>query len=518
MLMTIGRRSGQRPSAREREEPVTRNLKLARSAGVLLHPTSLPGPYGIGDLGPTAFEWIEVLAGAGQKWWQILPLGPTGYGDSPYQSFSAFAGNINLLSPEVLVQDGLLHDSDLPTPNFPAEHIDYGPVIEFKKGLLGRAWENFQGGAAPTLRSAFDAFCNRQSSWLDDFSLFMALKEAHKGASWHSWAPDLVLRKPAALEKARRSLAGAVNRQKFGQFLFARQWGDVKQHAQQHGLKLIGDVPIFVSVDSSDVWANPDLFILDEQRNPTVVAGVPPDYFSPTGQLWGNPHYDWPRMKQTGYAWWIARLKATLNQVDLVRLDHFRGFEAYWEIPAENTTAENGQWVPGPGADLLGALRSALDGLPLIAEDLGVITAEVEALRDQFELPGMRILQFAFSGPDNRFLPHHYEPNTVVYTGTHDNDTTVGWYSELPANERRFLDRYLPGAGKDIAWELLRLAWGSVANLALAPLQDLLSLPSETRMNFPGRPAGNWCWRFHTGQVSRDLLDRLAELTATYSR
>jgi 4-alpha-glucanotransferase len=485
---------------------------------VLLHPTSLPGPYGIGDLGPVALEWIDVLATAGQTWWQILPLGPTGFGDSPYQSFSAFAGNPLLLSPEVMARDGLLRASDVPSPRFPADHVDYGPVIGYKQALLTRAWENYQAGAAFSLRSAFETFCARQTAWLDDYALFMALKEAHDGNSWHSWSPDLVLRKPGALEKARRTLAASIGRQKFGQFLFARQWAEVKRHAHDRGIKLIGDAPIFVSIDSSDVWANPDLFLLDEECKPTVVAGVPPDYFSQTGQLWGNPHYDWARMKKTGYAWWIARMKATLAQVDLVRLDHFRGFEAAWEIPAENTTAEIGQWVPGPGADLLGALHNALGSLPLIAEDLGVITPPVEALREQFHLPGMRILQFAFSGSDNRFLPHHYVRNTVVYTGTHDNDTTVGWYAEAPDDEKRFLRRYLPAAGDDIAWDLIRVAWGSVADRALAPLQDLLSLPTSARMNYPGRPAGNWVWRFTTGQVTPALIDRLGDLTALYSR
>jgi len=497
---------------------VTTTTKSARSAGVLLHPTSLPGPYGIGDLGPVAFEWIDVLASAGQTWWQILPLGPTGYGDSPYQCFSAFAGNPNLISPEVLARDGLIKAADLPTTHFPADHVDYGPVIQFKQTLLTRAWENFQASGARPLRSAFDAFCSRQASWLDDYSLFMALKEAHEGAGWHAWPADLVLRKPAALEKARRNLTGSIGRQKFGQFLFTRQWTDLKRHAHERGIKLIGDVPIFVSIDSADVWANPDLFQLDEERKPTVVAGVPPDYFSATGQLWGNPHYNWAEMKKSGYAWWIARMKATLAQVDLVRLDHFRGFEASWEIPAENTTAEIGRWVPGPGADLLHALRNGLDGLPLIAEDLGVITPQVEALRDEFHLPGMRILQFAFSGPDNRFLPHHYDRNTVVYTGTHDNDTTVGWYAESSDHERWFLHRYLPSVGKDIAWELLQVAWASVANYAIVPLQDLLSLPTQARMNFPGRPAGNWGWRFTTGQVTPAMIGRLGDLTGLYSR
>jgi 4-alpha-glucanotransferase len=489
-----------------------------RSAGVLLHPTSLPGPYGIGDLGPIAFEWVDVLAAAGQSWWQILPLGPTGFGDSPYQCFSAFAGNPNLLSPELLAKDGLLRAVDMPLTRFPADHVDFGPVIKFKQGMLTRAWENYQAGAGRPLRAAFEEFCFKEAGWLDDYSLFMALKDFHQGANWQAWSEELVLRRPPALERARRLLAGGVGRHKLGQFLFARQWASVKEYVHQKGLRLIGDAPIFVSADSADVWANPDLFQLDEKREPTVVAGVPPDYFSPTGQLWGNPHYNWGRMKETGFAWWIARLRKTLEQIDLVRLDHFRGFEASWEVPAGQLTAEFGQWVQAPGAELFTAVKKALGGLPIIAEDLGLITPEVDALRLRFDLPGMRILQFAFSGPDNRFLPHHYDRNTVVYTGTHDNDTTVGWYNALNEGERHFLNRYLPGGGREIAWELLRVAWGSVADYALVPLQDLLSLGTEARMNYPGKAEKNWAWRFTTGQVHQGIVERLADLTSLYSR
>jgi 4-alpha-glucanotransferase len=459
-----------------------------------------------------------VLAAAGQSWWQILPLGPTGYADSPYQCFSAFAGNPYLISPELLHRDGLLRTLDQVTPRFPGDRVDYGPVIKFKQGMLTRAWENYQAGTAPALRGPFEEFCARESFWLDDYALFMALKDFHQGASWHGWSEELILRKPTALDRARRLLAGGVGRHKLGQFLFFRQWDAVKQHAHAKGVRIIGDAPIFVSIDSADVWANPELFKLDDQRQPTVVAGVPPDYFSATGQLWGNPHYDWEVMKQTGYTWWIARFRATLRQVDLVRLDHFRGFEAAWEIPAGNPTAVVGEWVPGPGADLLGAVKNDLGGLPLIAEDLGVITPAVDALRTTFGLPGMRILQFAFSGPDNRFLPHHYERNTVVYTGTHDNDTTAGWYSTLPEHERHFLSRYYPGIGGDIVWDLIRVAWSSVAAYAIVPLQDLLCLGTEARMNYPGRPADNWRWRFTTGQVTPELVVRLGDLTALYSR
>ncbi len=488
----------------------------ARSSGVLLHPTSLPGPYGIGDLGPVALQWVDVLASAKQTWWQILPLGPTGYGDSPYQCFSAFAGNVFLLSPESLIRDGLL--SSIDPPSFPADRVDYGPVIDFKLGMLSRAWENFRGGAGREFLVAFEEFCYRESAWLDDYALFVALKDAHGGASWQTWETELLQRNPSALERARRTLADGVGRYKFGQFLFTRQWNAVKSYAHMRGIRLIGDVPIFVASDSADVWANSDLFALDASRRPTVIAGVPPDYFSPTGQLWGNPHYDWEAMRDTGYAWWVARFRKTLEQVDLVRLDHFRGFDAYWEVAADMPTAQVGRWVPGPGADLLLALKNALGGLPIIAEDLGLITPEVEKLRTDFGLPGMRILQFAFDKPDNRFLPHHYDPNTVVYTGTHDNDTTVGWYESIPAHERHFIERYLPGSGREIAWELIRLALSSVADYAIVPLQDILSLPTASRMNYPGKPANNWRWRFTSGQLHQGLVDRLADLTTLYSR
>jgi 4-alpha-glucanotransferase len=489
-----------------------------RSAGILLHPTSLPGSYGIGDLGPVAREWVDVLAAARQTWWQILPLGPTGYGDSPYQCFSAFAGNPYLVSPELLVRDGLLRNTDLAGHSFPANRVDYGAVIPFKLSLLARAWERFQTFPPVGMKQAFEKFNQDNALWLDDYALFRALKDVQEGKSWQDWTDELKLRKPATLDRARRHLANEISRHRFSQFLFFRQWLDLKAYANSKDIYLLGDAPIFVSIDSSDVWANPDLFKLDAQRRPKVVAGVPPDYFSPTGQLWGNPHYNWEAMRRTGYAWWIARLKATLAQVDVVRLDHFRGFESCWEVPADQSTAEHGRWVKVPGAELFNTIRTALGNLPLVAEDLGLITPEVDALRLQFELPGMRILHFALSGPDNRFLPHHYDHNTVVYPGTHDNDTTIGWYASLPHHERELLHRYCPGIGKDIGWDLARIAWASVADRAIVPLQDLLRLPTEARMNFPGRADNNWQWRFQTGQVNSELVDRLAGFMWLYSR
>ena len=490
-----------------------------RGSGVLLHPTSLPGPYGIGDLGPAAYAWVDTLVRAGQKWWQVLPLGPTGYGDSPYQCFSAFAGNPYLVSPETLVQDGLIAAADLAGLNFPEDRVDFGPVIQFKVRLLERAWERFKHGAAAQLKGPFEAFCGEAAEWLDDYALFMALKDAHGGGTWLEWELPMVRREDAALAKARSQLAGAMQQHKFRQFLFFRAWRALKTHANAQGVRLIGDVPIFVSSDSADVWAHPESFLLDERRQPVAVAGVPPDYFSKTGQLWGNPLYDWQALKETGYDWWVSRFRATLAQVDLVRLDHFRGFEAYWRIPAGMPTAEIGDWTPGPGADFLTNLKQVLGGLPIIAEDLGVITPGVEALRDDFHLPGMKILQFAFGGAtEGRFLPHTYEHNCVVYTGTHDNDTTRGWYLAATEAEQDFVRRYLGRDGADVAWDLIRLAWSSVADLAVVPMQDVLNLGSEARMNLPGQPHGNWTWRFRASAVTPALVARLADLTALYSR
>lgn len=493
---------------------------LQRSAGILLHPTSLPGPYGVGDLGPAAYRWIDQLARAGQTWWQLLPLGPTGAGDSPYQSFSAFAGNLFLLSPDALAADGLLSAGDLAEAALPFGPVDYGAVRRVKTGLLRRAWQTYQGGSAfPELRSAFDEFQEREAGWLDELGLFLALKEEQGDCSWLDWPDDLRLRRPAALDAAKVRLQGAIGRQRFGQFLFDRQWRALKKYAAQRRVQIIGDVPIFIAGDSADVWANPDLFQLDSQRRPRVVAGVPPDYFSPTGQLWGNPLYDWAALKATGYAWWVARLRAAFQQVDLVRLDHFRGFTAYWEIPAGSPTAETGRWIAGSGADLFEKFASVFGELPLIAEDLGVITPDVEALRQRFRLPGMRILLFTFgSFAEERFLPHEFTRPTVVYTGTHDNDTAVGWYNMLDEASRREFRRYFPPIEDNVAWDLIRAAWASVADVAVAPLQDLLALGTLARMNYPGRPEGNWRWRYAEGTLTEKALDRLAEWTEVYGR
>ncbi len=495
-------------------------MRLNRASGVLLHLTSLPGPYGIGDLGPAARRFADFLAAAGCSVWQVLPLGPTGFGDSPYATFSAFAGNPYLISPDDLLVEGLLTEADLAEiPSFPVEQVDYGTVIPYKLRLLDQAYRRFREGVRPDLETAFAEFRRAEAAWLDDFALFMALKEAHQGAPWTAWPAPLRRREPDALHEARQRFVEAIERQAFRQFLFFRQWYGLRDYAHARGVYFMGDVPIFVAHDSADVWAHPELFHLDPEGNPTVVAGVPPDYFSPTGQRWGNPLYRWEVHREQGYAWWLARLRQVNRMVDLIRLDHFRGFAGYWEVPAQEPTAINGRWRPGPGEDFFRAVFRELGEIPLIAEDLGEITPDVIALRDAFGLPGMKILVFAFdSGPDNPFLPHHYTPNFVVYTGTHDNDTVVGWWQRVDETERAFCRQYLHTDGHDIAWDLIRAAWASVAVLAIAPMQDLLRLDNRARMNYPGREGGNWAWRMPPNALSDELRQALQELNHLYSR
>ncbi|MBN9386797.1 MAG: 4-alpha-glucanotransferase [Chloroflexi bacterium] len=495
-------------------------MEFPRSSGILLHPTSLPGRFGMGDLGDNSFRFVDFLAAAGQQLWQILPLGPTGYGDSPYQCFSAFAGNPLLISLDKLVEQGFLPGEAVANlPTFPATHVDFGPVIQAKNALLNQAIAGFKERATPDQRRDFEGFSEANKAWLDDYALFMALKDSHGGATWSSWELDLVQRQPEALQKAREDLAGQIEGYKFLQWVFFNQWYWVKTYANSKGIKIIGDIPIFVAYDSADVWSNPELFFLDEKGQPTVVAGVPPDYFSATGQLWGNPLYRWDTLARNGYDWWIRRLRMILNQVDIVRLDHFRGFEDYWAVPATDSNAINGRWMKGPSAAFFETLQNVLGDLPIIAEDLGQISRRVMRLRDTFQLPGMKILHFAFgAGSSNPYLPHNFERNTIVYTGSHDNDTTVGWFSQLSEQEQAEIFKYIGFDSGDIAYDFIRLAFRSVANVAVVPLQDYLRLGTEARMNYPGRASGNWGWRFEENALTPELAGQIYEVTELYGR
>jgi 4-alpha-glucanotransferase len=493
-----------------------------RAGGLLLHVTSLPSRYGIGDLGPAAFAWIDRLCDRGQGWWQSLPLGPTGYANSPYQELSSFAGNWLLISPDGLIEDGILQASDCEGHSFQADSVDYEAVLAFKIYLLEKAWRNFNGGVRADLRSAYEEFCNLEAHWLDDYALFRALKAKHNGAYYLDWPAELVERQPAAMAQARKDLEREIQEVRFGQFLLSRQGGQLRQYARSKGLKIIGDLPFFVSPDSSDVWANPELFLLDEKHRPRFVAGVPPDYFSAQGQLWGNPTYNWDVLRSTGYRWCIDRLRALLAHVDVIRLDHFRGFAAAWHMPAGAPTAQSGKWVPGPGADFFEAVQRELGTLPFIAEDLGIITPDVTALRDRYQLPGTRVLQFAFDGnPGNPHLPRNFPHNTVSYTGTHDNNTSRGWFEALPEDQKKNFWNYLQrpaGENREAAPALMQLAWSSPAALAIAPLQDLLNLGAEARMNVPGRADGNWRWRCTETMLSDAPFAWLEDLTRTSSR
>ncbi len=501
-------------------------MRLPRATGILLHPTSLPGRFGIGDMGPQAHAFVKVLADAGQRWWQILPIGPTGFGNSPYQSYSSYAGNPLLISPELLVEDGWLETRELAAYPALSEHeVEFDAVTSAKEELHRRAFTRFQPD-----HLEFGAFVEENAHWLDDYALFMALKESHGGTAWYDWEPEIVRREPNALALQREALRDSVLYYQFVQYAFDRQWKAFRKTCEQHDVHLIGDLPIFVAQDSADVWARPDLFQLDENGRPTVVAGVPPDYFSEDGQLWGNPLYRWEAHAAEKFAWWIDRMKALTNRVDLVRLDHFRGFEAYWEVPAEAETAATGRWALGPGTAFLDALREGLDGLPIIAEDLGDITVEVEALRDRFALPGMRVIQFGFGGNSGSeiHLPHRYINHCVAYTGTHDNETMVGWFDTAHDEstqshaqvlaERAYARRYLGTQAAEPHWEMIRVVMASVADTTVFPLQDILGLNGKARMNVPGQAKGNWGWRFQASELDPRLLAKLADLTAVYSR
>ncbi len=495
-----------------------------RVSGIFLHITSLPSPYGIGDLGSAAFRFADFLTRTNQRLWQVLPLGPVGFGASPYSATSTFAGNPLLISPEPLVEYGLLTEEDLePLKELPDDHVDYERVETRKKAVLRKAFEQYQVDQSAVSEADLEQFLTSQASWLDDYALYAALKDAHDGAPWTAWEAPLVRRDPEALERAREEHAEAIRMHVFWQYLFHRQWRALQAYCHTRDIRLFGDLPIYVARDSADVWAHQELFQLDEDGSPSVVAGVPPDYFSPEGQRWGNPIYRWDRMRENGYQWWKDRMRRTLDLVDLVRLDHFRGFEAYWEIPAESETAINGTWTDGPGASFFEALEEELGELPVVAEDLGVITDEVEALRDQFDFPGMAVLQFAFENdPSNDFLPHNYRQNLVAYSGTHDNNTTVGWWeNELTLEEARtyardYLD--LDASGAPIHKQALRYLMASVADRMVMPLQDVLGLGEEARMNNPGEPNGNWRWRVTPDQITDEAEERLSTLTRIYGR
>jgi len=508
-------------------------VKFPRCSGILLHFTSLPGRHGIGDFGASAYEFADFLADAGQHLWQVLPLNPTGYGDSPYQCFSAFAGNPLLLSLEHLQDQGVLGAADIEeAPRFPEDFVDYGRCIEFKMTALRRAAQSFLADSSGEDRAVFNLFCENESSWLNDYALFMACKDAHRGIAWSSWDRDIRRRDPQAISEWSTKLEPQIKAYKYWQFEFFQQWKRLKSHCEQKKIRFMGDMPIYVASDSADVWAHRDLFHLDDDGRATVVSGVPPDYFSATGQLWGNPIYRWDLLAATGHKWWIERFRASFSLFDIVRLDHFRGFEAYWEVPATETTAVHGRWVKGPGEDFLRALQDAFGPLPIIAENLGVITPAVEKLRQQFGLPGMAILQFAFGndpqGPS--FRPHNYSRDLVAYTGGHDNDTTVGWWNSsgagdsirLPEDVRReheFASAYLNlKDDSEINWVLIRAVLASVADMAVVPLQDVLGLGSFARMNLPGTVSGNWKWRYRPGALNSELSARLRSLVNLYDR
>ncbi len=513
-----------------RARPHAPSVLEQRASGLLLHPTSLPGPHGSGDVGPAAHRFVDLLQQASQRWWQMLPVGPVGYGSSPYSAHSAFAGSPLLVALEPLVAEGLVAAADVRPPPLPEGRVDYGATGAFRESVRRRAFEAFLRRPAKE-RRALDAFAEAQDAWLEDWVLYRALKRAHGESSWAAWPAPLRDRKPAALLEARKELDAELAFHRFDQWLFERQWRALRAHCEARGVLLLGDLPIFVAHDSADVWANRELFFLDRAGHPTVIAGVPPDYFSATGQRWGNPLYRWPVLEKRRYGFWVERMRRTLSLFDAVRLDHFIGFTRYWEIPAHEPTAQGGRWVKGPGEKLFLGLEKALGKLPLVAEDLGAVTDEVLALRDRFGFPGLKILQFAF-GTDPQapsFKPHNYPRGAVVYTGTHDNDTAMGWFTdpgggasprsrEQVDRERRYALAYLGSSGREFHWDMIRAALASVATLAIVPVQDVLGLGNEARMNRPGVATGNWEWRLREGAFGGVAVRRLTELTRLYDR
>ncbi len=502
------------------EKPVNSINTDHRKSGILVHPTSFPGPYGIGDLGDSAFRFIDFLIDSDQELWQVLPIGPTGYGDSPYQAFSSFAGQPLIISPDKLIKMGLLNTDELALQVWNPEVIDYGPAIKYKTNLLQKAFANFNKSNNKSTHKQFKNFCIKHKDWLANYALFMAVKDFHDGVMWTEWEKEIAFPSQAAINKWNRKLEVEIKYYKFIQFIFFKQWFELKKYANDRGISIIGDIPIFVAFDSSDVWANKDLFFLDSKGYPTIVAGVPPDYFSETGQLWGNPLYDWTANKKTNYNWWIKRISSNLEFVDFLRIDHFRGFEAYWSIPYGAKTAIDGEWKTGPGHDIFIALEAELGkNLPIIAEDLGVITPEVEALRDDFNFPGMKILQFAFENiEENNFLPHNYTPNSICYTGTHDNDTTLGWYLKAISKSQDRVRRYMNTDANDVCWDFIRTCFGSVSTMAVVPLQDIFSYDSWARTNTPGVAANNWKWRFKDNMLNEHYIGKLRYVTKLFGR
>ncbi|PZU94674.1 MAG: 4-alpha-glucanotransferase [Pseudanabaena sp.] len=509
-------------------------MAFQRSSGILLHPTSLPSKFGIGDLGETAYQFIEFLSRSGQKLWQVLPLGPTGYGNSPYMSFSAIAGNPYLISPDLLEKQHLLKEEDwADLPEFSQDTVDFSAVMPYKRKLIEIAFTRFQQGYVDQdlqhhhdlylLQEQFKKFCYEEKDWLEDYVLFITLHEQNPNILWNNWEPAIAQRDPQALQQKREELHDQIEFHRFVQFIFFDQWLRLKQYANMRGIKIVGDIPIYVSHNSADVWANPANFVLDpETYEVAQMAGVPPDYFSATGQLWGNPVYNWEYLQETDFAWWIDRFRFLNRYVDIIRIDHFRGFEAFWQVPAGEETAMNGEWKTALGTELFTKLYEVMGELPILAEDLGVITPEVDKLRDDFGFPGMRVLLFAFGGgSDNFHLPHNYVRNSAVYTGTHDNDTAVGWWQRASKYEKELFYRYVVGyaTGEPINWAIIRMAMASVSSIAMIPLQDILGLDNSGRMNTPGTATGNWGWRYSDSSLlSSELSDRLLDITQLYSR
>lgn len=497
-------------------------MNFERCAGILLHPTSLPGKFGIGDLGGEAYKFVDFLVAAGQVIWQVFPLGPTGYGDSPYQCFSAFAGNPLLISPENLAEESLLSQDDLNSyPELDPSNIDYGRVIGLKLFLLHKAYENFRL-KKDLYTDEYNTFINENSEWLNDYSLFMASKDYHKGVTWTSWTPEIAFREEGSIEKWTNMLEDEINYYKFIQFIFFRQWMNLKQYANLKGIKIVGDLPIFIAYDSADLWANKELFTVDEHGKLLTCAGVPPDYFSPTGQLWGNPLYRWDVMEKDNFMWWQKRFKKLFAIADYVRIDHFRGFDAFYEIPGDALTAQTGRWVKAPGEKLFTVIKEVFGDVPIWAEDLGIITKSVVDLRDKFDFPGMKILQFSFGNDgEKKFLPHNYINNCVVFTGSHDNDTTKGFFDNAKVNTPEiyhWAQNYLNYYGDDMCKQLIKEAYKSIANFVIIPMQDMLNLGTEARMNFPGKLGGNWTWRFTWDKVNSDLANEYNWLVELYER